>query len=91
MKSAFELAMERMGGPLKEYSPEQKEQLAQIDRIADSKLAQAKFDLQARLAQAGGDAERLAQVQRDMEVELASIESKRDRDKDALRKQFDSE
>lgn len=43
MKSAFELALERTGGKLKEISEEKKQKLAEIDKIYQSKIAEARF------------------------------------------------
>ena len=50
MKSAFELAMEKLGGPIREYTAEQKQQLAEVDKVYDSKVAQAEFAAKDRLA-----------------------------------------
>ena len=88
MKSAFELAMERLGGDLHEYTEEQKEQLAEVDRIFDAKMAQAKFDAQSRRSAAGEDGEKLEQIQDDVAVELRSVEEQREKKKEALRAQF---
>jgi len=87
MKSAFERAMERFGGELHEYTDEEKEQLAEVDRIYDAKAAQARFDAQARLQAAEEEAQR-QQVRDDMATELASIEERRERAKRELREQF---
>ena len=43
MKSAFELALERTGGKLKEISEEKKQKLAEIDKIYQSKIAEAQL------------------------------------------------
>ena len=88
MKSAYELAMERLGGEVREYTEEQKEQLADIDKVYDAKAAQAKFDAKARLGKAAGDAEKQEQIRKDLVTELASVESKREREKEKLRKSF---
>lgn len=90
MKSAFERAMERFGcGDLREYTPEQKEQLAEVDRVYDAKAAQARFAAKARM-QAAADRQARDQVQEDLAVELASIETKREREKETLRERFGS-
>ena len=92
MKSAFERAMERFGGDeIRSYTDEQKEQLAEVDRVYDAKTAQAKFSAQARLSEAGGDAEKSEQVREDLRVELASIEGQREKKKKALRAEFGKE
>ena len=50
MKSAFELALERTGGKLKEISEEKKQKLAEIDKIYQSKIAEAQLSTDQRLA-----------------------------------------
>ncbi|MGI5923469.1 MAG: hypothetical protein ACOX9E_05955 [Lentisphaeria bacterium] len=88
MKSAFELAMERLGGNIRQYSDEQKEQLAEVDRLYESKIAQAKFAAADRLKKAGNDGAQQEQIQNDLAVELRSLEEQRERKKEELRKQF---
>lgn len=91
MKSAFELAMERLGGGLQEFTDEQKEQLADVDRVYDAKAAQARLNTDQRRAEAAGDLEKIGQVNDDLATEIASIESKREREKERLRKEFGDE
>ncbi len=88
MKSAFELAMERLGEDICEYTDEQKTQLSELDSSYDAKIAQAKFEAGSRLSAAAGDAEKQKQIRDDLSVELASLNSRRDREKEALRGQF---
>ncbi len=88
MKSAFELAMERFGGPLKQYTDEQKAQLAEVEKYYEAQIAQAKFAAQARVEKAAGDAEAIRQANDDLLVELRSLEEKRDRKKQQLRDSF---
>lgn len=88
MKTAFELAMERLGGKAKSYTEEQKKQLADVDSLYESKIVQARFDAAARTQKANGDPEKLAQVQDDLAVEIKSLEERRDRKKEDLRRQF---
>ena len=90
MKSAYELAMERLGGTVHEYTAEQKEQLAELDRVFDAKVAQARFAAKSRTQRAAGDAAQCEQVQDDLAVELRSLEEDRARKKDKLRNQFHS-
>ena len=88
MKSAFELAMERLGGaPTKPLTNEQKEQLAEVHRIYEAKMAQAKFDLARRL-QGVFEPEKIKQINDDFQVELRSLEERSEIKKDELRKQF---
>ncbi|MDD4098070.1 MAG: hypothetical protein PHC30_04815 [Lentisphaeria bacterium] len=88
MKTAYELAMERLGGKTTSYTEEQKKQLAEVDSLYESKIVQARFDAQDRTAKANGDPEKLAQIQADLAVEIRSFEERRDRKKDELRQQF---
>jgi hypothetical protein len=88
MKSAFELAMERLGGTTHEFTPEQKERLAAVDRDYAAKIAQARFENQARLDKAEGDLEKLKQIKDDLAVELRSLEERKERAKEQLRKEF---
>jgi hypothetical protein len=92
MKSAFELAMERLGGgPLREYTDAQKEQLAEVDRTYDARVAQARLQADADRRKAGGDPAKLKQTQDLLTTELTSLEERREQAKDELRKQFDAE
>lgn len=90
MKSAFELAMERFGGAVQEFTAEQKEQLAEVDRLYEAKIAQARFDAQVRQEGCHGDVQKLEQVQEEMIVEIRSLEIRRDRRKEELRRDFKS-
>jgi len=90
MKSAFELAMERFGGDVQTFSDEQKEELAEVDKVYDAKAAQAKFDAQARLERAE-DREKADQIREDLTVELASVERRREQKKEELRQKFSEE
>ena len=87
MKSAYELAMARLGGPLHKYTDEQKKALAEIDSLFESRVAQAKIDADSRLRKAEKDAE-VDKVREDLAAELARIEQERERKKEALRGKF---
>ena len=90
MKSAYELAMARLGGATRTYSAEQKEQLADVDRLFAAKSAQAKFEAEARNRDAGADAEKRKQIAADLAAELQALEGKRERKKEELRAAFDA-
>lgn len=86
MKSAYERAMERFGDePIKELTDQQKEQLAEVDSLYKSKMVQAEFAAQERLAKAAGDQAQQAQVRDDLAVELASLRERCERDKNKIR------
>ena len=91
LKSAYELAMERLGGPLRQYTETQKEKLADLDRLYDSKVAQARFDAASRRQNNANDPEKLRQIDEDLAIEIQSVEARRERKKEELRVQFEAE
>lgn len=89
MKTAFELAMERFGGgPLKQLTAEQKNQLADIDSSYESQIVQARFAAMAKIEKAQGNAEEIDKLTREMSEEIRSLEERRERKKEELRKSF---
>jgi len=86
MKSAFELAMERLGGgPIKQYTAEQKEQLAEIDREFDARIAQVKLSSTA----SSDETPEQRQAREDgVAAEIRRLEEKREDRKEALRRSF---
>ena len=88
MKSAYELAMQRLGGTARQYTAAQKEQLADLDRLYDSKIVQAKFEAQARRSGAGTDAAKVKLIDDDLAVEIRSLDARRERKKEELRTAF---
>lgn len=87
MKSAFELAMERFGGPAKSYSDSQKQQLADVDKDIDAKIAQLK--LTSRSAD-NETPEQREQREQTLVSEIRRLEAKREERKEALRRSFDA-
>ncbi len=82
MKSAYELAMERLNqdsGPLKSLTDEQRERIAEIDRKYDAKAAEEKLGIESRAAAA--PPEEAMQIRASIASALASIEEHRERDK----------
>ena len=84
MKSAYELAMERLGGT-RELSEEQKAELAEIDSRFDSKKAQAEMAAADALKGAETDPARADEIRQGLASELARIEEKREAEKDKVR------
>jgi len=87
MKSAYELAMERLGGaPLQNYTAEQKERLAEIDRKYDARVAQLRL-------QSGPESDPPAdrEARERLAAEIASLEERRNQEKDELRQRFATE
>ena len=86
MKSAYELAMERLaksdpsaGKPL---TAEQKSRLAEIDRVYQGKLAEREIFLKKQLndALADGKADEYGKIQKQLASERARIEEEREED-----------
>ena len=82
MKSAYELAMERFGGPTRTLSEEQKEQIAEIEKRRQAKVAEAELARDRRLAAKPGEQ---AQIAQEFRLEIASIEDRAERDKEKIR------
>ena len=85
MKSAYELAMEKLEkekGPGRKLSDEEREEIAEIGRRYDAKAAETRLSHEARLAAA--PREERAAIRDAMNDELKSLEEKRQRDKDRI-------
>jgi hypothetical protein len=92
MKSAYELAMERLAksdpsasAPL---TPEQKSRLAEIDRVYKGKLAEREIFLKQQLEQALADQkmEEVEKIKKQIASERARIEEEREEEKERARK-----
>jgi hypothetical protein len=92
MKSAYELAMERLsksdptsGRPL---TPEQKARLAEIDRVYQGKLAEREIFLKKQLNDALADqkAEEVQKISQQITSERVRIEEEREEEKERVRR-----
>ena len=92
MKSAYELAMERLAksdpsssAPL---TPEQKSRLAEIDRVYQGKLAEREIFLKKQLdeAYASEKFEDAEKIKQQLSSERARIEEDREAEKERVRK-----
>ena len=92
MKSAYELAMERLAqsDPTagKTLTPEQKARLAEIDRVYKGKTAEREIFLQERLeaARAADKADDVEKIKRQLTNERARLEEEREAEKDKVRR-----
>lgn len=92
MKSAYELAMERLakadGGPTRALTSAQKARLAEIDTIYKGRLAEREIFLQKRLeeALAAGKLEEVEQVRAQLQSERARLEEEREEEKERIRR-----
>lgn len=92
MKSAYELAMERLSksdpSADKPLTPEQKERLAEIDRIYKGKIAEREIFLKQKLDEAmtARKYEEIEQVQKQISSERARFEEEREEEKERVRR-----
>ena len=91
MKSAYELAMERLDqsdpSSKQPLSDEQKARLAEIDIVYQGKLAEREIFLQQKLesALASGNAEEADQIRAQISSEKCRLEEEREAEKDRVR------
>ncbi|MEN9546608.1 MAG: hypothetical protein RLZZ356_1340 [Verrucomicrobiota bacterium] len=89
MKSAYELAMERLSktAPASKLTQAQKAELAELDSIYAAKLAQADLSTREALqaAQAAGDLETLDLLRQRYASDKAKLEAEREAKKDRVR------
>mgnify|MGYP006311398169 CR=1 FL=1 len=84
MKSAYELAMERLDGETA-YSADQKAAFAEIDSIYDARVAQAKLAHEGAVKQGLGTDQERQQASERLAVELRKLEDAREREKQKVR------
>ena len=91
MKSAYELAMERLNkaeGTTKSLSAEQKARLAEVDRLYKGKLAEREIFLKQQLEQALADQnfQEVESLRQQIASEKARSEEEREAEKEKVRK-----
>ena len=92
MKSAYELAMERLSksdpNSSKPLTPEQKGRLAEIDRVYQGKLAEREIFLKKQLNDALADqkADEVQKIQKQIASERARLEEDREAEKERVRR-----
>jgi len=89
MKSAYELAMERLAAnePAVQLSDDQKRRIAEAEAKCRADIAAKELLLHGEMAkaQAAGESDQIVQLQRQLADEIRRYEEKRDREKDAIR------
>jgi hypothetical protein len=90
MKTAYELAMERLeksGGKRIALSDEQKKAIAEIDRQMTAKIAEIEIMSQKAIlqARASGDAEKIAKAERQKLDDIQRAKARAEADKDRIR------
>jgi hypothetical protein len=92
MKSAYELAMERLqkGTPSVSLSEDQKKQLAEVDSTYKAKMAEKELMLRDEIqkAQAGGNFEEVEKLERQRASEARRMQEDCETKKEKLRASF---
>ena len=92
LRSAYEIALQKMG--LKEtpqLSADQRKRLAEIEREFQAKEAELRIGYQSRIeaARQRGDGETVSRLEEELRIELRKLQEKKERRKDAVRRQRD--
>lgn len=89
MKSAYELAMERLAAeePAVQLTDDQKRRIADAETKCKADIAAKELLLRGEMdkARAAGESDQIAQLQRQLADEIRRCEERRDRDKNAIR------
>lgn len=89
MKTAYELAMERLskGSPTVKVTDEQKRQIADIESQCSAKIAERELFLQAEIAKAvdKGDAEAVGQLEKQLVSDRKSLRAEFEEKKEKIR------
>lgn len=89
MKSAYELAMERLNktSPTVKLTDEQKKQLAELDSIYAAKIAERELFVKGELAKAAasGDYEAMEQLEKQLVSDRKSLQAELEEKKDKVR------
>lgn len=87
MKSAYELAMARLeaNAPTLQLTDQQKQQIAGLEARCKADIAAKELLLHGEMQKASGQPEELERLQRQLASEIARLEEKRDREKEAIR------
>lgn len=90
MKSAYELAMERLEkeAPTVKLTEEQKAEIAEVESVAKARVAQEELFLKGEIAkaQAKGDAGAIESLERQLANELRKIQEECEVKKEKIRK-----
>lgn len=84
MKSAYELAMERLGGEANRLTGEQKRAIAEIDARCKARVAETEIMFDQQLA-AEADRAKASLIQQTRQEQIAKIRDKAESEKEAVR------
>jgi len=82
MKSSFELAMEKLGGPAKKLTEAQKKDIAETESRYKSKIAQIQLSTEDRISKKPDEADKIRQQ---IASEIASLKEKCESEKNRIR------
>jgi hypothetical protein len=89
MKSAYELAMERLNRttPIAQVTPEQKQQLAEVDSRFRAKIAELEIHLRGEVAAAlaAGKAQAAVELEQRLVAERSSLQAQLEEAKERIR------
>ena len=92
MKSAYELAMERLEkkAPSVALTDQQKQQIAEIDSTFKARIAEKELFLKDKIgkAQSAGNAEEVESLQKQMAIDLRRLQEDAEAQKEKLRASF---
>jgi len=86
MKTAYELAMERLekaSGPTKKLTDDQKAQIAEIEKLYEAKIAELKLSFESRM-RAAQSREEFDSMQAELGGKMASLEEQREKEKEKV-------
>lgn len=86
MKSAYELAMERLGGEANKLSTEQKNAITEIDSKMKAKVAETEIMFDQQLAQEA-DPARASMIQQTRQRQIVKVKEDAENAKEAIRQQ----
>lgn len=89
MKSAYELAMERLNktAPTVKLTAAQKQQLAELDSLYASKIAQREIALNAEIARAAGDFAQEESLREQLVTDRKKLQAELEAKKEEVRRQ----
>lgn len=87
MKSAFELAMERLNktAPAVKLSAQQKEQIAELESRYKAKIAEREIAMKSEMATAAGEPEALTKLQEQLALERKKLRAELEEKKEKVR------
>ena len=86
MKSAYELAMEKLGGDATpKLTDQQKAEIAEIDNRCKAKIAETEVMSQQQIDQAGDDSAKVEQVRETLSTEIRRMREKAEVQKNKIR------